>query len=271
MGSATRASNRLQNLIKGTEEDRSPKRELVTGPVTIGRKPLRVLIADDHVIVRAGICELMKLLPDVVVVAQASDGREALRLIERHNPDIVLMDIVMPGMDGLEATVLAKKQFPSVRVIILSEHSGEEFVFRALRAGADGFVLKDDSVAELYSAIKAVAQGGEHLSPQVARKVVLGYLKGQTGTERPVTLTPRQRQLLQLIAEGKSNKEIASLLRISANTVKTHRLKLMEKLGTHEITGVVRYAAKLGLIKTHALSVLLAAFQLTYFYQWTSS
>lgn len=270
MGSATRTSNRLQMFIEGMGQDHSPTPELVNGPATIGRKPLRVLIADDHVIVRAGICELVKLLPDVVVVDQAGDGREALRLIEKHNPDIVLMDIVMPGMDGLEATVLAKKQFPRVRVIILSEHSGEEFVFRALRAGADGLVLKDDSVEELYSAIKSVAQGGEHLSPKVTRKVVLGYLKGQTGTERPVTLTPRQRQMLQLIAEGKSTKEIASLLRISANTVKTHRLKLMEKLGTHEITGVVRYAAKLGLIKTHAMSVLLVVCQLTYFCYQTS-
>lgn len=270
MGAAIAGSKRLQNLIEKTGEHQAPRPELVSGQAAIGRKPLRVLIADDHVIVRAGICELLKMLPDVVVVAQAGDGRETLRLIATHDPDIVLMDIAMPGMNGLDATVLAKQQFPRVKVIILSEHSGEEIVFRALRCGAEGLVLKDDSVEELYMAIKAVAQGGEHLSPKVTRKVVLGYLKGQTSVEKP-RLTPRQRELLQLIAEGKSTKEIATLLKISINTVKTHRLKLMEKLGAHEISGVVRYAAKLGLIKSQILFALVALSQLTYLYCSASS
>lgn len=213
-------------------------------------KPLRVLIADDQVLVRAGICELLKVLPEVAVVGEASDGHEALRLIKTYQPDIVLMDTGMPGMNGLEATTLAKKQFPQVKVIILSEHSSEEFVFRALRSGAEGFVLKDDSVGELYTAIKSVARGGEHLSPQVTKKVVLGYLEGQEGGHELVrALTARQREVLQLIAEGHSTKEIAKMLNLSVNTVKTHRLKLMEKLGVHEITGVVRYAVRLGLIK----------------------
>jgi DNA-binding NarL/FixJ family response regulator len=213
-------------------------------------KPLRVLIADDQVLVRAGICELLKVLPEVAVVGEASDGHEALRLIKTHQPDIVLMDTGMPGMNGLEATTVAKKQFPQVKVIILSEHSSEEFVFRALRSGAEGFVLKDDSVGELYTAIKSVARGGEHLSPQVTKKVVIGYLEGQDGDDDLVKrLTSRQREVLQLIAEGHSTKEIANLLNVSVNTVKTHRLKLMEKLGVHEITGVVRYAVRSGLIK----------------------
>ncbi|MEO8434785.1 MAG: response regulator transcription factor [Pyrinomonadaceae bacterium] len=213
-------------------------------------KPLRVVIADDHVLVRAGICELLKVLPEVAVVGEASDGHEALRLIRTHQPDIVLMDTGMPGMNGLEAAALTKKQFPQVKVIILSEHSSEEFVFRALRSGAEGFILKDDSVGELYSAIKSVARGGEHLSAQVTRKVVMGYLDGQEGGDELVkALTARQREVLQLIAEGHSTKEIAKLLNVSVNTVKTHRLKLMEKLGVHEITGVVRYAVRLGLIK----------------------
>ena len=263
MGSAIRASKRLGNLVEETGKDHFPKPELVTGSAKISRKPLRVLIADDHVLVRAGICELVKLLPDVEVVAQAGNGQEVLQLIEAHDPDIILMDIAMPGMNGLEATVLAKKQFPGVRVIILSEHSGEELVFRALRSGAEGFVLKDDSVDELYSAIKAVAQGGEHLSPKVTKRVVLGYLERQSGVEKSVRLTTRQREILQLIAEGKATKEIAKLLNISINTVKTHRLKLMEKLGAHEISGVVRYAAKLGLLRSNVLFLLFFPLLLT--------
>jgi DNA-binding NarL/FixJ family response regulator len=211
---------------------------------------LRILIADDQLLVRAGICELVKALPDVAIVGEASDGRGALRLMEMHEPDIVLMDIGMPGMNGLEALVLAKKQFPRVKIIILSEHSNEDFVLRALRSGAEGFVLKDDPVSELYTAIKSVAGGGEHLSRQVAGKVVFGYLERQTiADEQPKRLTPRQHDVLQLIAEGKSTKEIATRLHISVNTVKTHRLKLMEKLGAHEVTGVIRYAVKTGLIK----------------------
>jgi DNA-binding NarL/FixJ family response regulator len=211
-------------------------------------KNLRVLIVDDQLLVRAGICELLKVLPDLAVVGQASDGSEALRLIEAHQPDMVLMDLAMPGMNGLEATLLAKKQFPHIKVIILSDHSSEEFVFRALRSGADGFVLKDDPVGELYTAIESVAKGGEHLSPRVTKKVVMGYLQAQIGKDLLEELTPRQREVLQLITQGKSTKEIAIVLKISTNTAKTHRHKLMGKLGVHEISGVVRYAAKFGLI-----------------------
>jgi RNA polymerase sigma factor (sigma-70 family) len=154
----------------------------------------------------------------------------------------------MPGMDGLEATLLSKKQFPHIKVIVLSDRSSEEFVFRALRSGADGFVLKDDPVGELYTAIESVAKGGEHLSPRVTKKVVMGYLQAQLGKDLLEALTPRQREVLQLIAQGKSTKEIAIVLNISTNTAKTHRHKLMAKLGVHEISGVVRYAAKFGLI-----------------------
>jgi DNA-binding NarL/FixJ family response regulator len=258
------ARNRTETPSENGGRDHFSTPELATGSAQIGKRPLRVLIADGQLLVRAGICELVKLLPDVNVVAQASDGLEALRLIKLHDPDVILMDIAMPGMNGLEATVLAKKQFPGVRIIILSEHSGEEIVFRALRSGAEGLVLKDDSVEELYSAIKSVAQGRDHLSPRVTKRVVLGYLEAQKGGEKSIKLTPRQHEMLQLIAEGQSTKEIASQLNISINTVKTHRLKLMEKLGAHEITGVVRYAAKLGLIRTNLLCLLLFRFFLTY-------
>ena len=212
-------------------------------------KPLRVVIADDQLLVRAGICELLKTLPGLAIVGQASDGHEALRLIETYQPDLVLMDTAMPEMNGLEATALTKKRFPQVKVIILSEHSSDEFVFRALRSGAEGFILKNDSVGELYTAIESVSRGEEHLSPRITRRVIVGYLEGQDGDDLVKQLTPRQREVLQLIAEGRSTKEIAGILDISVNTVKTHRLKLMEKLGVHEITGVVRYAVKFGLIK----------------------
>lgn len=253
------STNRLERLIEETGRDRlsKPESELINRPAAIKRRPLRVLIADDQMLVRAGLCELVKLLPDVKVVAQAGDGREVLHLVEAHDPDIVLMDVEMPEMNGLEATVLVKKQFPRVKVIIISDQSSEELVFRALRAGAEGLVLKNDPVEELHQAIKSVAQGNEHLSPQVTRKVVLGYLTRQPSDEKLIKLSPRQREILQLIAEGKATKEIAKLLKISINTVKTHRLKLMEKLGAHEITGLVRYAAKLGLLRSPVFYVLL--------------
>jgi DNA-binding NarL/FixJ family response regulator len=236
----------------------------VSEKTPVSRKPIRVLIADDQLLVRAGICELVKLLPDVKVVALAADGREALRLTETHDPDIILMDTSMPEMNGLEAAVLAKKQFPRVKIIILSDHSSEELVFRALRSGAEGLVLKHDSVEELYSAITSVSQGDEHLSPKVTKKVVLGYLAGQSKSDPPVKLSPRQREILQLIAQGKATKEVASLLKISVNTVKTHRLKLMEKLGVHEITGLVRYAARLGLLRSAVLYLSFVPSLLTY-------
>jgi DNA-binding NarL/FixJ family response regulator len=263
MRSVLPARNRLQNQIEEKGKGRFPKPELVSDRAQNGRKVLRVLIADDQLLVRAGICELVKLLPDVKVVGLAADGREALHLIEAHDPDIILMDTSMPEMNGLEATVLAKKQFPRVKIIILSDHSSEDFVFRALRCGAEGLVLKNDSVEELYSAISSVAQGDEHLSPKVTKKVVMGYLEGQSKSGPPVKLSPRQREILQLIAEGKATKEIANLLRISVNTVKTHRLKLMGKLDAHEITGLVRYAAKFGLLKSPFLYAFLLQSLLT--------
>jgi DNA-binding NarL/FixJ family response regulator len=267
MRSVLRARSRLPNLIEEKGTGRFPNTELVSDLPQLSRNPLRVLVVDDQVLLRAGICELVKLLPNVSVVAQAGDGREALRLIKTHDPDIILMDTAMPGMNGLEATVLTKKQFPNVKVIILSEHSSEDFVFRALRSGAEGLVMKDDSVDELYLAIKAVGQGNRHLSPKVTNRVVLGYLEGQSSNVKPVKLSPRQREILQLIAQGKATKEIATLLQVSVNTVKTHRLKLMEKLSAHEVASLVRYAAKLGLLASTILYLPLVSLLLTYIYQ----
>jgi len=237
--------------VDSEANDETPKESYPTPRLLVdSSKRLRVLVADDQLLVRAGICELVKALPNLEIIGEARDGCEALQLIKMHDPDIVLMDLAMPGMNGLEALVLAHKQFPRVKVIILSEHASEKFVSRALRAGAAGFVVKDDPVDELHTAIKSVAGGAQYLSRRLTRRGVFGHLEVQPVVEEPAKrLTPRQREVLRQIAEGKSTKEIATQLLISVNTVKTHRLKLMEKLGVHEISGVVRYAAKLGLIK----------------------
>jgi DNA-binding NarL/FixJ family response regulator len=250
MRSLNRAGNRLEKSIDEAGKNDFPSPKLGASLAQIKRKPLRLLIADDQSLVRAGVCELVKLLPEVVVIAQAGDGSEALRLVDTHRPDMIVMDVEMRGMNGLDAAVLGKKKFPHVKIILLSEHSGDEFVIRALQSGADGLVLKDDSVEELHAAINSVAGGARHLTSTLTGKVALDYLKRQVDRPESVKITPRQREVLQLIAEGKSTKEIASLLHLSTNTIKTHRLKLMEKLGVHEITGVVRYAARLGLVKT---------------------
>lgn len=215
-----------------------------------GKSPIQILIADDQTLVRAGLCELVKQIPDVEVAFQANDGREALHLIERHSPDIVLMDIAMPGMNGLEATVLAKQKFPHVKIIVLSDQPSEQLLFRALRLGAEGFVLKDDSVEDLKAAINAVSEGARYISQNVRKKNLISQTDAHSEGRDQVKLTGRQRVVLKLIAEGKSTKEIANLLNISINTAKTHRLKLMERLGVHEIAGVVRCAVKLGLVKS---------------------
>jgi DNA-binding NarL/FixJ family response regulator len=208
---------------------------------------MRVLVVDDQLLVLAGICELVKLLSDVEVVAQARNGKEALHLMEIHSPEIILMDVAMPEMNGLEATILAKKRFPHTKIILLSDHWDDQLVAHALGSGAEAIVLKNGAVEELHATIKAVA-GGSYLFPQPGKNDSQ-VRPDSLGTETElIKIKGRQRQVLQLIGEGKSTKEIATLLRISVNTVKTHRMKLMEKLDVHEITGVVRYAVKIGLV-----------------------
>jgi DNA-binding NarL/FixJ family response regulator len=211
----------------------------------------RILLADNHTLVRAGIRSLLEGLPGVEVVGEAADGREALALIEERNPDIVFMDIAMEGMNGLEATRRVVKSFSRVRVVMLSIHSNEEYVLQALRAGASGYMLKDAAPSELEIAIKAVAAGATYLSPSVSRQVVDDYLR-RVGAEEDATpvemLTPRQREVLQLIAEGRSTKEIAQKLELGIKTVETHRAQLMERLDLHDIAGVVRYAIRHGLV-----------------------
>jgi len=213
-------------------------------------KPIRILLADDHTLVRAGICSLIKNMEGTEVIAEAGDGREALRLVRTHRPDVVLMDIAMPGLNGLEAAARIAKKCPNVRVIILSMHVNEEYVLQALRAGAAGYMVKGADAAELEIAIRAVARGETYLSPMVSKHVVTDYIQRISGETSPLELlTPRQREVLQLIAEGYSTKKIARTLKISVKTVETHRMQLMERLDIHDIAGLVRYAIRIGLVK----------------------
>jgi DNA-binding NarL/FixJ family response regulator len=211
---------------------------------------IRVLLVDDHTLVRAGIRSLLEKIEEVEVVAEAGDGLTALGLIRTHRPGVVLMDIAMSELNGLETTERISKEFPATRVIILSMHANEEYVLQALRSGIAGYLLKDAAAVELELAIKAVVKGETYLSPAISRNVIEQYLArlkgGQTSTEN---LTPRQREILQLIAEGKNTKEIAFVLGLSTKTVETHRSLMMERLDIRDIAGLVRYAMRIGLVK----------------------
>src|SRR5215469_3090164 len=207
---------------------------------------MKVLVADDHTLMRAGLVALIARLPDMEVVAEAEDGRQALRLVRDLQPDIVIMDIAMPGLNGLEAAERIHGILPQVKIIVLSMHAGEEYVAQALKAGASGYLLKDAATTELEMALKSVAMGQFYLSPAISRQVVDNYLRGgPTGID---VLTPRQREILQLIAEGKSTREIADTLHLSVKTVETHRTQLMERLDIHDMAGLVRYAIRKGLV-----------------------
>lgn len=214
--------------------------------------PIRVLLADDYALVRAGIRALLDGLKGIEVVAEAGEGRQALQLIARHQPQVVLMDISMSGLNGLDATAQLAEENPAARVIILSVHRTEEYVLQALRAGAAGYVLKDAEVGELEQAIRTVAQGGTWLSPAVSGHVAAAYLRQRAGSEERVALTPRQREIAQLIAEGHSTRQIAGILHLSEKTVETHRAQLMKALGVHEVAGVVRWAIRTGLVNPEA-------------------
>lgn len=211
---------------------------------------LRILLADDHALVRAGIRSLLQEMPGVEVVAEAGDGVEALRLAGELRPDLVLMDVAMKNANGLEATRQIHRQFPAVKVLILSMYSNEEYVAQALRAGAVGYLVKDSAPLELELAIKAVRAGDTYLSPPVSRHVVDSYMRRLGGEVTLLeTLTPRQREVLQFVAEGKSTKEMAHLLKISIKTVETHRAQIMRRLDVRDVPGLVRYAIKIGLVK----------------------
>jgi DNA-binding NarL/FixJ family response regulator len=209
----------------------------------------RVLLVDDHGLVRAGIRALIEKIPNVQVVGEASTGRAALELVKSKLPNLVLMDIGMAELGGLEALPRITKDFPGVKVIILSAHANEEYVIRALRSGAAGYMLKDAATAELELAIGSVTEDKTYLSPSISRTVINDYLQRVCGPISPLEqLTPRQREILQLVAEGKSTKEIAYDLAIGIKTVESHRLQLMDRLNIHDVPGLVRYAVRSGLV-----------------------
>jgi DNA-binding NarL/FixJ family response regulator len=212
---------------------------------------IRVLLADDHALVRAGIRSLLEKMPGVEVVGEASNGREALELTRSELPNLVLMDIEMPDLSGLETLPRIIKNFPKTKVAILSAHSTEDYVSRALRSGASGYMLKDAAPFELELLINSVAQDKTYLSPLISRIVINSYMERVgdelSSLEQP---TARQREILQLIAEGKNTKEIASTLEISVKTVETHRLQLMARVDIHDVPGLVRYAIREGLVSS---------------------
>jgi DNA-binding NarL/FixJ family response regulator len=212
-------------------------------------KKLRVILADDHALVRAGIRVLIESLPDVAVVGEAGNGLEAVELIRRTTPDIAVLDIGMPELNGLAATDIIATDFPRVKVIILSMHQGQEFVMSAFRAGVAGYIVKDAATAELGAAIRAVALGATYLSPAISKTVLLNA-QGGGGSPHPLReLTVRQLQVLRLVVEGRTMKEIAARLGLSVKTVEAHRAQMTERLGIHDVPGLVRYAMRIGLLR----------------------
>jgi DNA-binding NarL/FixJ family response regulator len=190
----------------------------------------------------------LEKLPAIQVVAEAKDGREAISLVEKHHPDVVLMDIAMPGLNGLETTARIKSAFPNVQVIMLSMYSSEDYVHKSIAAGAAGYLVKSGAAAELENAIKIVVQGGEYFSSLVSQHLVKNRAGHATGTRAILDrLTPRQREILQLIAERHHTKDIAQILNISVKTVETHRAQLMHRLGIYDVPGLVRFAIRAGL------------------------
>ena len=213
--------------------------------------PIRVLLADDHTLIRAGLRMVVTSQPDLTVIGEANDGREAVAMAEKLKPDVVVMDIGMPSLNGIEACRQINDSFPHTRVVMLSMHSDEGYVLRALKAGAKGYLLKDSAEADLANAIRAVVAGKSFFSPAVGKVLLEDYLRKleRTGAEDSFgLLSPREREVLQLVAEGKSSKEVANLLGLSVYTIETHRAKVMQKLNLHNIPELILYAVRKGVI-----------------------
>jgi DNA-binding NarL/FixJ family response regulator len=214
---------------------------------------MRVILADDHTLFRAGIKSILERVGGVEVVAESGDGRDALAMVEKHRPDVALLDITMPGLNGLEVAARVAGVSPKTRVVILSMHANEGYVAQALRAGVAGYLLKDAAARDLESALKTVLRGDTYLSPSISKQVVEMFLRSDEPAADPLGgLTARQREILQLIAEGRSTKEIAADLGVSVKTVETHRAQLMERLDIHDIPGLVRFAIRAGLVSSDA-------------------
>lgn len=213
---------------------------------------LRILLADDHTIVRHGLRRMIEERPDWQVVAEASDGRQAIRLAELHKPDVAIVDVAMPLLNGIETTRQLVRKIPRLRVLVLSMHTDEVYVTQMLKAGAAGYLLKDSADTDLLQAVAAVAQGQSFFSPAIARLMVDEYVRPRPeGTDRYETLSAREREIFQLVAEAKTNKEIAALLGISPSTVETHRAKIIQKLDLHSATEIALYAVRRGVIRVN--------------------
>ncbi len=212
---------------------------------------LRIILADDHTIVRQGLRRIIEEHPDWQVIAEASDGREAVRLANELEPDVIILDITMPLLTGIEATAQITRRSPNVRVLILSMHADEAFITRSVQAGARGYLLKDSADTDVVAAIEAVMQGKSFFSPAAASAMLDDYRRNLAGrgiTDRYDSLSEREREIFQLIAEGHSNKSIAEVLNISPSTVETHRGHIMEKLDLHSVAEIVLYAVRRGVI-----------------------
>jgi len=212
---------------------------------------IRVLLADDHTLLRSGIRALLEDEPDILVVGEADDGREAVRLAHQLRPNLVLMDIAMPLLNGLEATRQIKREHPEIKVLVLTMYDHEEYFRQVLEAGASGYIIKRAAANELVAAIRAVSSGESVLSPAITRYLVEDYLSGESrkDEEDPDTLSPREREVLQLIAEGKTSREIAELLNLSIKTVQSHRASLMRKLDLHDRGDLIKYAIQKKIIE----------------------
>jgi len=211
----------------------------------------RIVIAEDHTILREGLRSLLSSSPEFEIVGEAEDGREAIRCVEKLKPDLILTDLSMPRMNGMDAIREIKRQSPKTKVLVLTVHKTEEYILATLKAGAEGYVLKDATHAELMTAVKNVLGGKHYISPGISEKVIEGYLEGRKTLKTRTsweTLTQREREILKLIAEGYKNKEIADYLCISVKTVEKHRSNLMEKLNLHNVQALTAFAIEKGLV-----------------------
>ncbi|MBI3805151.1 MAG: response regulator transcription factor [Nitrospirae bacterium] len=211
---------------------------------------IKILIADDHTIVRQGMRRLLEGYPDLEVVGESQDGDETVAAAERLAPELVIMDISMPGFSGLEATRKIKKKYPAIKIVILTVHAEKEYIFQILQSGASGYLLKGSPIEELVTAIRAVDRGESYLSPPVSKSIIESYVTGrgvraQTAVKSQ-SLTTREREVLRLIAEGHTSKSIAGRLSLSSKTIETHRSHIMQKLNIHNAAGLIRYAIQKG-------------------------